>query len=114
MENNRSLSDRTMNELDHALGRPSDVDSTTRNFFGVGCDSAEETAMLRQSILEPIAALRWHGWLFRFEGRQRGAAVVSGRKLDPAQSVGALHGMASPKTFRAKQGVKPNTINGSN
>jgi len=46
MHNNRSLDDPVMNELDHALGRPTDVDIHTRNFFGVSIGGDQETEML--------------------------------------------------------------------
>ena len=44
VENNRSLADKGMDALDHALGRPTNPHSaTTRNFFGVavGCNEAK-------------------------------------------------------------------------
>ena len=41
-QNNRSLDDKRMDSIDHALGRPTNAHDTTRNFFGVevGCDDA--------------------------------------------------------------------------
>jgi hypothetical protein len=42
-QNNRSLADKRLDSIDHALGRPTNAHDTTRNFFGVevGCDDAE-------------------------------------------------------------------------
>ena len=42
-QNNRSLADKRMDSIDHALGRPTNAHDASRNFFGVevGCDDAE-------------------------------------------------------------------------
>jgi len=49
MKNNRSLADRRMNELDHAIGRPDcamSSDGSDRNFFGVEIGSTKAAEMI--------------------------------------------------------------------
>ena len=48
MKNNRSLADKHMDSLDHALGRPTTpTGETTRNFFGVEIGGDDALAMMR-------------------------------------------------------------------